>query len=58
VKILVVDDDSRLHEAFDVGLQLQWEDSQVLTAAEDETGLEVFFREEPTSCCSMSPCRG
>jgi len=47
MKILVVDDDPRLREALEVGLQLQWEDAQVLSAADGESGLEVFFREEP-----------
>jgi two-component system, OmpR family, KDP operon response regulator KdpE len=47
MKILVVDDDPRLREALEVGLQLQWEDAQVLTATDGETGLERFFREEP-----------
>src|SRR5216684_3282256 len=47
MKILVVDDDPRLREALEVGLQLQWEDAQVFSAVDGEAGLEVFFREEP-----------
>ena len=47
MKVLVVDDDSRLREALEVGLQLQWEDAEVLSAADGEAGLEVFFRDEP-----------
>ena len=47
MKVLVVDDDPRLREALEVGLQLQWEDAEVLSAADGEAGLEVFFRDEP-----------
>lgn len=46
MKILVIDDDPRLREALEVGLQLQWEDSQVFGASDGEAGLEAFFREE------------
>ncbi|HEX8968176.1 MAG TPA: response regulator transcription factor [Chloroflexota bacterium] len=47
MKVLVVDDDPRLREALEVGLQLQWQDAQVLVAADGEAGLEQFFQEEP-----------
>ena len=47
MKILVVDDDPRLREALEVGLQLQWEDAQVFSAADGEAGLELFSRDEP-----------
>jgi two-component system KDP operon response regulator KdpE len=47
MKILVVDDDPRLREALEVGLQLQWQDAQVLVANDGEAGLELFFHEEP-----------
>jgi DNA-binding response OmpR family regulator len=47
MKILVVDDDPRLREALEVGLQLQWEDAQVISAAEGESGLDLFFQQEP-----------
>jgi two-component system KDP operon response regulator KdpE len=47
MKILVVDDDPRLREALEVGLQLQWQDAQVLVANDGEAGLELFFQEEP-----------
>jgi two-component system KDP operon response regulator KdpE len=47
VKLLVVDDDPRLREALEVGIQLQWQDATVLTAADGEAGLELFFNEEP-----------
>jgi two-component system KDP operon response regulator KdpE len=47
VKILVVDDDARLREALSVGLQLQWEDAEVLTAEDGETGLRMFYDHQP-----------
>ena len=47
MKILVVDDDPRVREALEVGLQLQWEDTQVISAGDGEAGLEVFFEVNP-----------
>jgi two-component system KDP operon response regulator KdpE len=47
MKILVVDDDSRIRDALEVGMHLQWEDAEVLTAADGEAGLDAFFSEEP-----------
>jgi two-component system KDP operon response regulator KdpE len=47
MKLLVIDDDQRIREALEVGLQLQWQDARVLTAATGEAGLDVFFNEEP-----------
>jgi DNA-binding response OmpR family regulator len=47
MKILVIDDDTRLREALEVGLQLQWEDTQVITAADGEAGVEAFFESNP-----------
>lgn len=47
MKVLVVDDDPRLREALEVGLQLQWEDAEVVSAADGESGLDLFFREDP-----------
>ena len=47
MKVLVVDDDLRLREALEVGLQLQWEDAEVVSAADGESGLDLFFREGP-----------
>jgi DNA-binding response OmpR family regulator len=47
MKILVVDDDPRLRDAVTIGIQMQWEAAQVLSAADGEAGLEVFFRDEP-----------
>jgi DNA-binding response OmpR family regulator len=43
VKVLVVDDDARLREALEVGLQLQWEDAQIISTADGEAGLDLFF---------------
>jgi two-component system KDP operon response regulator KdpE len=47
VKILVVDDDARMREALSVGLQLQWEDAEVLTAEDGESGLRSFYDTQP-----------
>jgi DNA-binding response OmpR family regulator len=47
MKILVVDDDARLREALEVGLRLQWEDTQVIAAADGEAGVEAFFEINP-----------
>ena len=47
MKVLVVDDDQRIRDALEIGLQLQWQDAKVLTAADGEAGLDVFFNEEP-----------
>ena len=47
MKVLVVDDDQRIRDALEIGVQLQWQDAKVLTAANGETGLELFFNEEP-----------
>jgi two-component system KDP operon response regulator KdpE len=47
MKVLVVDDDPRLREAVEVGLQLQWQDAKVLVASDGEAGLELFFQESP-----------
>lgn len=47
MKVLVVDDDPRIREALEVGIQLQWQDVQIVSAADGEAGLERFFNEEP-----------
>ena len=47
MKVLVIDDDARLRDALEIGIQLQWEDAHVLTAADGEVGLDRFFNEEP-----------
>jgi len=47
MKVLVVDDDQRIRDALEIGIQLQWQDAKVLTAADGETGLDLFFNAEP-----------
>ncbi len=47
MKVLVIDDDAKVRDALEIGIQLQWEDAHVLTAADGEVGLERFFNEEP-----------
>jgi len=47
MKVLVIDDDARICDALEVGVQLQWQDAQVITAADGEAGLDRFFDEEP-----------
>src|SRR5947207_10176714 len=47
MKLLVIDDDQRIRDALEIGLQLQWQDAKVLTAADGEAGLDMFFDEEP-----------
>jgi ParB/RepB/Spo0J family partition protein len=47
VKILSIDDDPSIREALAVGLQLQWQDAEVLQAANGEAGLEMFLDTNP-----------
>jgi two-component system, OmpR family, KDP operon response regulator KdpE len=47
MKILLVDDDPHILDALAVGLGLQWQDAEVLTAVDGEAGLEAFYRHEP-----------
>ncbi len=47
MKVLVVDDDDRVRDALEIGISLQWEDAQVVSAADGENGLDLFFTEEP-----------
>ncbi len=47
MKILTIDDDPSVREALAVGLQLQWQDAEVLQAADGEKGLETFFDTNP-----------
>lgn len=47
MKVLIVDDDERVRDALEVGIGLQWQDSQVICAADGEAGLELFFNAEP-----------
>jgi two-component system KDP operon response regulator KdpE len=47
VKILIVDDDPRTVDALTVGLQLQWQDCEVVAAAGGEAGEQAFFDHLP-----------
>jgi two-component system KDP operon response regulator KdpE len=47
MKILIVDDDRSIVEAVSIGLELQWNDIQVLVAADGEKGLDLFSKESP-----------
>ena len=47
MKILIVDDDPHILDALTVGLQLQWQDCEVVTAAGGEAGEQAFFDHVP-----------
>jgi DNA-binding response OmpR family regulator len=47
MKILIVDDDHDLLEALGLGLQLQWQGVDVITATDGEYALTRFFDESP-----------
>jgi DNA-binding response OmpR family regulator len=47
MKILIVDDDRSIVEAVTIGLELQWEDVQVVSAPDGEKGLDLFAQESP-----------
>jgi two-component system KDP operon response regulator KdpE len=47
MKILIVDDDHDLLEAVGLGLQLQWQGVQVITAMDGEAALAQFYDELP-----------
>src|SRR5947209_7421172 len=47
MKLLVIDDDARLRETLQIGLSLQWEDAEVICAADGEAGLDAFFEANP-----------
>jgi DNA-binding response OmpR family regulator len=47
MKILLVDDDPQILDALSVGLQLQWQDCEVVTAADGEAGEQAFFDHAP-----------
>jgi DNA-binding response OmpR family regulator len=46
MKVLLINDDERVRDALEIGIQLQGQDAQVLTAADGETGLDRFLDEE------------
>ena len=43
MKFLIVDDDKGIVEAVTIGLQFQWQDAEVYSAADGEQGLRVFL---------------
>jgi len=47
MKVLVIDDDPRVRDALEVGIQLQWQDAHVICAENGEAGIDRFFTEEP-----------
>jgi two-component system KDP operon response regulator KdpE len=47
LKILIVDDDRDLLEALSLGLQLQWQGTDVIAASDGESGLTKFREERP-----------
>ena len=47
MKILIVDDDHDLLEALGLGLQLQWQGIDVVTATDGEAALDAFFEHLP-----------
>lgn len=47
MKVLVIDDDPHVRDALEVGIQLQWQDAQVICAENGEVGIDRFFTEEP-----------
>jgi two-component system KDP operon response regulator KdpE len=47
VKILTIDDDDSVRQALSVGLKLQWQDIEVVEAADGEAGLEVYLEHTP-----------
>jgi DNA-binding response OmpR family regulator len=47
MKILIVDNDSPTVDALTVGLQLQWQDCEIVTAAGGDAGEQAFFDHLP-----------
>ena len=47
MKILIVDDDHDLLEAVGLGMQLQWQGADVVTATDGEQALDVFYEQQP-----------
>jgi two-component system KDP operon response regulator KdpE len=47
MKILIVDDDARIRDAVAVGLELQWQDADVLVAGDAEQGWNLFVERDP-----------
>jgi two-component system, OmpR family, KDP operon response regulator KdpE len=47
MEILVVNDDPEILDALTVGMQLQWQEAEVLSARDGEQGLERFYETDP-----------
>jgi two-component system, OmpR family, KDP operon response regulator KdpE len=47
MKVLVVDEDSRVLDALQVWITLQWQDVDIITAGDGEAGFERFCADEP-----------
>jgi two-component system, OmpR family, KDP operon response regulator KdpE len=47
VKVLIIDADPHVLDALSVGLQLQWQDCEIVTAAGGEAGEQAFFDHVP-----------
>ena len=53
MKVLVIDDDPRLRDALEVGIQLQWQDAQVLHRRRRRSrAATASSTKSRTSCCS------
>jgi two-component system KDP operon response regulator KdpE len=47
MKILVVDDDPQILDAMTIGFQLQWQDSEVISASDGTNALQAFYEHDP-----------
>jgi DNA-binding response OmpR family regulator len=47
MRILVVDDDRHVRDTLEAGFALQWQDCEVVTAADGEAGLQAFYDHTP-----------
>lgn len=47
MKILIVDDDPHTLDALSIGVPLQWQGAEILTAHDGEEGLDEFFQHDP-----------
>ena len=47
MKILIIDDERSIIEAISIGLELQWQDVQVVGALDGEEGWRMFIQESP-----------
>lgn len=47
MKILIIDDDPHTLDALSIGIPLQWQSAEILTARDGEEGIEYFFESDP-----------